>query len=281
MDPDGEFVETHNAIAHHMSALRPSLLPGVLRVAAHNRNHGQKIIRLVEFGHIFHKGRSEGEDRPSWVNGYVERESLILAVAGPSISGSWDREESLSDLYDLKGIVRSLISFLDVADLSIRRAKSPHIVLNQALDVMLGDTQIGVAGQVNPIASRAYDLDADLFFVELFWNPISEVARLGTAKPFVEISRFPTVIRDLAVVFDESVLVGDLVDTIRVAAGPLLLDAGVFDIYEGEGIPDGKRSAGFKLEFGANRTLVDAEVDDAVRSVIEVLGTDWKAELRS
>ena len=59
------------------------------------------------------------------------------------------------------------------------------------------------------------------------------------------------------------------------------MDVGVFDIYEGKGIPDGKVSAGFTLEFGADRTLIDAEVDEAVRSVVEVLGIDWKAELRS
>ncbi|MFV1980606.1 MAG: phenylalanine--tRNA ligase subunit beta, partial [Rhodothermia bacterium] len=128
---------------------------------------------------------------------------------------------------------------------------------------------------------RAYDLEADLFFAEIFWSPIAAAARLGLPKRYSEISRFPIVTRDLAVVFDDSVMVGDLVDTIRVAGGPLLLDAGVFDIYEGEGIEGGKRSVGFTLQFGADRTLVDDEVDRAMQSVIEVLSIDWKAELRT
>jgi phenylalanyl-tRNA synthetase beta chain len=281
LDPDGEHVSTFNAINHHMSALRPSLLPGVLRVAAHNRNHGQKIIRLAEFGHVFHRGKMEGETRPSWVDGYVEREALIMAVAGPAVSGSWDREESLSDLFDLKGMLRSLMSYLDVSGLKVVASKSPHVVMRKALDVILDDRVIGAAGQLNPVASRAYDLEADLFFVELFWSPVANAARLGSPKPYSEISRFPTVTRDLAVVFDSKVLVGDLVDTIRVAAGPLLVDAGVFDVYEGEGIDKGKRSVGFKLQFGANRTLVDDEVDRAMQSVVEVLSVDWKAELRT
>ncbi len=113
------------------------------------------------------------------MEGYVEREALILAVAGPAISGSWDREESLSDLFDLKGMFKSLISFLDVEGLSVVPAKEPCAVLRTGLDVTLNGLNIGVAGQISPVASRAYDLEADLFFVEVFWDPIAEVAQLG------------------------------------------------------------------------------------------------------
>ena len=281
LDPDGEHLVTHNAINHHMSALRPSLLPGVLRVAAHNRNHGQNVIRLAEFGHVFHKGSAKGETRPSWIDGYVERESLILAIAGPAVSGSWDREESLSDLFDLKGIVRSLTDYLDIDGVRIERSQHSHGATWNSLDITLNGERIGVAGQVNPLASRAFDLEADLFFAEIFWAPLAESARLGIPKPFEPISRFPTVTRDLSVIIPSSVIVGDLVDTIRVSGGPLLKDVGVFDVYEGEGIEAGSRSIGFTLEFGADRTLVDDEVDGAVSSIVELLSTDWKAKLRS
>jgi phenylalanyl-tRNA synthetase beta chain len=215
------------------------------------------------------------------VDGYVERESLILALAGPSVSGSWDREESLSDLYDLKGMFRSLISYLDIDGIELTPSKSLHPALRNSLNVTLDGTLIGVVGQVAPHLSRAFDLDADLFFVEVFWSPMAHKAKLGLPKQFEEVSRFPTVSRDLAIVIEKGALVGDIVDSIRVAAGPLLLDVGVFDVYEGEGIEKGRRSVGFTLEFGADRTLVDAEVDQAVENVVTMLSTDWKAKLRS
>lgn len=281
LDPDGVAVETYNAVNRHMSTLRPSLLPGVLKVAAHNRNHGQRIIRLVEFGHVFHRGGADEERRPSWVEGYVEREALILAISGPAISGSWDREESMSDLFDLKGMFRSLSAYLDVEELEIVQSPSPHSILKSGLDVTLHGEVIGAAGRLSSAALRAYDLHEDLFFLEAFWDPIANAAKLDLPKPYEEISRFPTVARDLAVVIVRSAPVGDVVDTIREAAGQLLIDVDVFDIYEGEGIEPGKRSVGFTLTFGAERTLVDDEVDRAINDVVDALAAHWKAELRS
>lgn len=280
LDADGKAVETFNAIARDMSALRPSLLPGLLRVAAHNANHGQRLIRFAEFGHVFHRGRPN-DDRPTWVPGYVERESLVLLAGGPVAGAAWDRPETVLDLFDLKGILDSLARHLGVTALAMNHDDKGHPVVESSLLIYLDDKCIGRAGKLDDKTAAAFEIDDPLFFAEFFWTPVADAATIETAVPFRPVSRFPSVSRDLAFVVDKSVRVDQLLTAIRSVSSSLLQEARVFDIYQGKGLPSNQKSVGIGLRFAAERTLVDKEVDDQIAQIVDHVQSQWNAKLRS
>ena len=127
---------------------------------------------------------------------------------------------------------------------------------------------------------EAADLSAPLFAAELDWDAVARLASGGLTR-YESISRFPTVDRDLALVIDAAQPVGPLAQTIRRAGGPLVQDVRLFDVYEGDQVASGKKSAAFALTFGADRTLRDKEVDGRVKKIVGALEREHGATLRA
>ena len=140
----------------------------------------------------------------------------------------------------------------------------------------VGGKRIGVLGQIHPLAARNYGMDCEVYCAELNFTELLTV--LAPEKTFKALPRFPATSRDLAVVCPENVTVGALEETIRQAAGKLLREIKLFDVYRGAGIESGKKSAAFSLSFRAeDRTLTDADVEPAMNSVLEALEAEHKA----
>ena len=273
----GSVVETLNPISQEMAAMRPSLLPGALQVMSFNRKHGRRLLRFFEIGHVYH--RTDRGD--TIVSGYAEHESLLIAMSGPAQTGGWDVEERLVDLFDLKGVVAALFETVRLPDLEFTPVHEPTDVSTHHLTIRSGGAPVGVLARVAPSVAGDFDLDDAVFVAELNWDLVVEKAASRLHRRFVPVSRYPVVERDLAVVVDRSQPVGPLMEAIRTAAGDLLQDVDVFDLYEGEHIGEGRKSVAFSLRFGADRTLLDDEVDERVRSAVEALRRDHGAELRT
>jgi phenylalanyl-tRNA synthetase beta chain len=136
--------------------------------------------------------------------------------------------------------------------------------------ILCGETVIGTLGQVHPTVAANFDADTELYTAELSVDAIC--ANQGHTPLYVPLPRFPAVTRDLALVSDEAMTVGELEDLIRASAGKALTDIALFDIYRGIGIPAGKKSVAFSLEFRApDRTLTVAEVDALVEKILSAL----------
>ncbi|MGA7305362.1 MAG: phenylalanine--tRNA ligase subunit beta [Rhodothermales bacterium] len=281
LDPEGEPVATHNAISHEMSALRTSLLPGGLQILAHNLRHGFPDVRLVEFGHVFHRGSESDDQRPSWVRGYVERESILLMVSGASELRAWDKPGRAADLFDLKGIVDALGATLGHLAFAYRASDRDAGIASEQLEVWIDDVRVGVVGEVSASLLAEFDVEQPVFFAELQWPDLAKKAVGQATKEYVPVARYPAVERDLALIVDRSVPAASLLDTVRAAAGSLLDAVDVFDVYEGPEIGDGKRSIAISLSFRADRTLVDKEVDREIERVVESVSRDWNARLRA
>ena len=271
-------VETMNPISQEMAALRPRLLPGALEVLQYNRNHGQDALRVFEFGHVFRKA-TDNED--PIVPGYAEHEALLLALTGPHAPTGWDTAPRDTDVFDLKGIVERLLDDLPVPDVSMEADEAPDADMETyQLRVFSGETSIGHLAQVTPDVAEAHDLETPVFVAEFNWDAITAKATPHLRTTVEPVSRFPVVERDLAVLVAEEQPIGPLLDTIREHGAPLLQSADVFDLYAGEGIPDGQTSVAFTLRFGADRTLTDDEVDAIIDAVIEALESSFGATLR-
>jgi len=277
----GPVVETKNPISEEMAALRPRLLPGALDVMQHNRNHGQDALRFFEFGRVYR--RSAADETPI-VPGYVEHPALLLAVSGPHAPVGWDTDPRDTDLFDLKGLVETLLDDLrlDAPALTPRSADGPDAsaITEHRIDVTDGDTALGTIARVRDDVAAEFDLaDHPVFVAEFHWERLADRAATGRHRTYEPVSRFPVVDRDLAVLVPADQPVGPMQDTIR-AAGDLLRRVDVFDVYDGEGIDADAKSVAFTLRFGADRTLTDEEVDEQIDHVVEALERTHDATLR-
>ncbi|MDA0378318.1 MAG: phenylalanine--tRNA ligase subunit beta [Bacteroidetes bacterium] len=271
----GAVVETLNPITTEMSALRPSLLPGLLKVAGHNQNHGQTAIRMFEFGRVHTK---RATDR-TLVGDYTETETLLLLATGHWETGAWNREAREVDLFDLKGVVDRLIGALGL-ERPRYKEREADAVAAWGLDILIGKRWIGSLLRVSDAAADGFSLRSAAFVAELDFTSLADVSSQTLRPRFQAISRFPVVERDIAVVVDAAQAAGPMVEAIHRAGGDWLRGVTVFDLYEGEHVGTGQKSLAFGLRLGADRTLQDKEVDKTVERILRTLDSEFGAKLR-
>ena len=276
MGAEAEIVETLNPISQDMSAMRPSLLPGLLGVVAYNQARGAESLRMMEFGHVY----TRGTDPSDPVKGYHEHTSLILGITGSVEENGWDTDGRATDFFDLKGVLEHVLGTLDLPEITETAFTEPDALTAYRLELGVGTKRLGVIARVSDDLAEVHDLRAPLFVAELNADLLAELAHRDGNLRYESISRFPVVGRDLAVVVGDGQPVGPMLTTIRKTAGPLLQSVRVFDLYRGDGIEGGTKSVAFALRFLAHRTLRDEEVDDRVRKVVKALEQEYSAHLR-
>jgi phenylalanyl-tRNA synthetase beta chain len=277
--PEGataQVVETLNPISQEMAALRPSLLPGVLQVMTFNRNHGQQALRFFEFGHVFRKA----ENGQGLIPGYAEHEALLIALSGPASRTGWDTPAREADLFDLKGTVEALLETLGLQDVAMTPAYAETSLTGYHLTLTAGETVLGHLARLSDEQADASDLRAPVYFAELDWEALVQQALPTLDVRYAPVSRFPVVARDLAAVVARETPVGPLLATIRAAGRPLLREAAMFDLYVGEPLAPDQKSVAFTLRFGADRTLLEEEVEAALAVILAALRDQHGAVLR-
>ncbi len=274
----GRVAETLKPISQEMAALRPSLLPGALRVMAHNASRGQTSLRLFELGHVFRQINSR-ETAGAGAPGYAEHEALLVAMTGDAAEAGWDAAARAADVFDLKGAVEALLEALHVPAVRIETADAPLPLMAYHAAIYSGEVRLGVLGRLAEAVAAGYDLEAPVLTAELRWSALAQCVPGGAAR-YVPVPRFPPVERDLAVVVTRAQAAGPLLDVVRAEGQPLLRRASVFDLYEGAGLPEGTKSLAFGLRFGADRTLTDAEVDARIDAITQALAERFDARLR-
>lgn len=273
---EAEPVETLNPISQEIAAMRPSLLHGLVGAAAYNQKRGADAIRFFETGRVYRRSADAG--RP--VEGYAEHTALGIAVSGTLQPQTWDAPAREADIYDLKGVVMAVLREAGVQRVSETPRREPTDLTAYAIELHVGKHRLAVLARVSGAVMQAADLTAPLYAAEIDWEAAARVAKTGLPR-YQRISRFPTVERDLALVVDAAQPVGPLAETIRQRGGKLLQGVRLFDLYEGERVEAGKKSAAFALTFGADRTLRDKDVDKAVAGIVKSLEREHGAVLRS
>ena len=281
---EADIVETLNPISQDMSALRPSLLPGLLGVVAYNQARGAESLRLMEFGHVYTRS-TDPSDPPAGagqaVKGYREHTSLILGLTGTVEEKGWNTDARTADFFDLKGVLEHVLGTLDLPEITETPCTELDALTAYRLELHVGEKRLGVIACVADELADAHDLHSPLFVAELNADLLAELAYRDGSLRYEPISRFPAVDRDLAVVVGDGQPVGPMLATIRQSAGPLLQSVRVFDLYRGEHIEDGEKSVAFAMRFLAGRTLRDEEVDGRIRKVVKALEREYGAKLRA
>ncbi|XJZ26425.1 phenylalanine--tRNA ligase subunit beta [Bacillota bacterium Lsc_1132] len=253
------------------SMLRMSIIPQILEVLKYNSARQNDSLAVYEIGAVF---LANGKDvQPD------EQEHLAGAITGLWLSHSWQGEKKPVDFFLLKGILEGLFEKLGVtSQISYKKANVDSMHPGRTAEILLNDNKIGFIGQVHPNMQKEMDLK-DTFVFELNLQAILN----ASTEPlqYTAIPRFPSITRDIALVADAKTEAGALKEIIFAAGQPLLTEAAVFDLYEGEHMEKGKKSIAFSLKYmDPERTLTDEEVTKVHEKVLQALEEKTGAVLR-
>ena len=268
-DPELSPVALTNPISTDMSVMRTSLLPGLLGALIRNTNRQRPRVRLFETGLRFVPAES----------GLKQVPTLGLVVSGTRSEEGWTADTAAADFFDIKGDVESLLALTrSPGAFAFETGVLPGLHPGQtALLTRSGDV-VGYVGALHPSVCAELGIAGTAYACEIELAAVLQ----GQLPEFKEISKFPEVRRDLAVVVDKSVPAADLMENVRTVAGTYLTDLRLFDVYEGKGIDPKRKSLALGLTFrDHSRTLDDEVVNNAVGQVIDLLEKNYKAELRN
>ena len=284
LDPDEPLLRLANPLSEDQSVLRPLLLPGLLDAAAHNAARGRPSLGLFESAHVY---RSSGSlDAPAGSPAGAlpsEEPHHLAALLSGGLPGSWRGGERPADFYAAKALLEGVLGSVGLA-FSVEAAQLPFLHPGRAALVRVQDAlpaavdggwegavEVGWIGELHPRVAAEWDLEQVAAF-ELDFDALA--ARAPRTTTYRELSAFPAVFQDIAVIVDEDRAAADVEGAVRTAAGglegeQLLRSLRVFDLYRGEQVGAGRKSLALRLEFRApDRTLTDDEVA-AVRAAIE------------
>lgn len=259
--------ELVNPITADMTVMRTNLWPGLVNALLYNINRQQERIRLFETGTCFTQR-----------NGSLSQEVRLGGLAtGLAFPEQWGMPGRQVDFFDVKGDIEKLLHFLKVDSVSYKPEARPGLHPGQTAGIYQGSKKIGILAALHPSVLQALDLSDSVFVYEIDLASLE----MGAAPHFAEISKFPEIRRDVAILVNEAIPAREIQDTIQVIASDLLKDVFVFDVYQGKGISPGLKSIALALILQhPARTLVDDEVNALMERVTEALKGQLGAELR-
>ena len=265
-DPELSPIALKNPISADLAVMRTSLIPGLLKAIAHNASRQQSRVKLFETGLKFMPGE-----------GTEQIPMLAIAVSGLRDLEGWSTDKTAADFFDVKGTVEGLLANLGDR-LTFEASVFPGLHDGQSAAILVDGKCVGRIGAVHPSVRKVMGIPANAVVAEVLQSVVNEVAM----PAYDDISKYPETRRDLALVADKSAASAEVLSTIRKAAGSLLTKLDLFDVYEGAGLAEGKKSLAIGLTFqDQSRTLDESEVSSAVDQVLDSLKEKLGIELRS
>ena len=269
--PRERLVEAANPLRAEESVLRTRILPGLLRSVAHNQARGLADVGLFEMGRVFF-APPDGGVLPE------EPTHLAMALAG-SVRRRPVEPDRPADAFDAVDALRAVFDALEIAAGGTDAADRPGFEPGRAAAVVVDDREIGVVGELDGALLRSLELVPPVVGFELDLDRLLEARRRD--RMFRPPSPYPPSTIDLAFVVTEDVAAGDVASTLRAAAGDLLEDVRLFDVFHSEALGGGHKSLAFALRFrAADHTLTDDEVGDIRRRCVDAAAREHAAELR-
>lgn len=271
-------IKVRNPIADDMAVMRRSLWPGLLDAVKTNLNRQHERVRLFESGNVFlNVPRKERAGRGRASHAEVHR--LAAVATGAALPRQWGAASRAVDFFDLKGDLLALPGVCArVAEIQFRPATHPALHPGRSARIQLGKERIGYIGQMHPAHEDALDIGQPVYLFEFDLSAFAQ----ASLPHFAAISRYPAVRRDLAVAVDAAVEAQDVLNTARAAAGDLLVDWELFDIYLGGQLAKNQKSFAFGLTFQSEYSnLTAGEVDEKTDKIIDALQRRLGAQLRT
>lgn len=270
--PENEWVRVLNPISSELDIMRPQFVFSGLEVVAHNKNHRINNVRIFEIGRTY-KWNVEQKDS------FIETEKLGIWISGDEQDETWTRAQKNSDFYTIKNIVDNLLSKLGI-NVSIQNdAELPDYF---AFGVSIGskNKSIGFIGKVKDAICAEMGIKSETFYAELDMESLKDLSSKKQIK-YKEISKFPSVRRDLALVVDKKVSYKELSDLAIKTGKNLLKEVNLFDVYEGKNLPENTRSYAISYIFMSEEsTLTDEIIEGTMKKLIASYESELGAKLR-
>lgn len=267
IDPEHRPLALANPISAEMSVMRTSLWPGLLKALIYNQNRQQARIRLFEIGTRF-VPTEQG----------LKQETVLSGIAsGPQQQEGWTNNKQSIDFYDIKGDLEVVLSLAGAQDWQCQVGQNPALHPGRCAKLFKNEQNIGSFGELHPNIHRELQINGPIYLFEL---DLFEMIG-GVLPGFTELSKFPEVRRDIAIIVDENIQAEQAIQCVQTSGGDCLQNVAVFDVYQGKGIEAGKKSLALSMTFQhAARTLNEAEISEQLEKVVVVLKQQLNAILR-
>jgi phenylalanyl-tRNA synthetase beta chain len=267
-DPVSQPLALANPISADLSVMRTTLWPGLVRAVQYNQNRQQGRVRLFETGLRFVPGKE----------GLVQERMLAGVACGTVLPELWSNSKKVIDFFDIKGNIEGLIALMGASDrVAFKAAQHTALHPGQTTEIVTEGRHLGWMGRMHPSLESDLGLVGPVYLFEICLDGLPD-GGLPLAR---ELSRFPEVRRDIAVLADRCLQAAEVMAAVREAAGPELRDCRLFDVYEGPGVEVGQRSLAIGLVWQhPERTLQEEETQARVDAVVQLLKTRFGVTLR-
>ncbi len=267
LDPKQQTLPLSNPISADMSVMRTRLLPGLIQALQHNLNRQQPRVCLFETGLCFVPEAA----------GLQQSSHIAAVICGSRVATDLYANADSVDFYDIKGDLESLLDMADASDFSFERSENPILHPGQSADISCCGEKVGFIGALHPLILKKLGLNQAVFVFEI---QLSSILAAKLPK-FSELSRFPSIRRDIALSVDENVSVQALIDSVYGLKNDILQEVFVFDVYTGKEVRNNRKSVALGLILqDFSRTLVDEDVENLVQKVLVELKEHHNAVLR-
>jgi len=260
-------LEVKNPISQNMLVMRTNLVSGLVSTFLHNLNHGQDSQRLFEIGNTFSLKNTKE---------VVEKNTLAGLMNGKVNEDNWKEKAKDISFYDLKGVVQDLV----------REFKGPCVFENCKIDflhpgmsslIKINNKIIGFMGSLQPTYLDRLGLNEDIYIFSLDLEGLQK----NVSSSYKEFSKFPSSSRDLSFIVNKSIASSSIENVIKSAAGKFFKDIEIFDVYEGKGIEEEKKSIAISVSWQSTKqTLKDSDIDSAVERIVNSMKKELGGELR-
>ncbi len=257
-----------NPLSNDLKVLRQSLLFSGLESISYNLNRKNNSLKFYEFGKTYHK----------YEHGYQEDKHLTIFISGARTKDTWTNPSQNSDFFYLKGIIRSILERIGVSNLKTSPIKTD--VFSEGIVFSLGKKKLVEFGVVSKQIRKEFGIKQEVLFADFDWSTILSIS--GNKKIKVSsLTKFPSVKRDLALLLDEKVTFKEIYDLAFQSERNLLKDVDLFDVYQGDKLPEGKKSyaVSFVLQ-DQNKTLEDRQIDKIMQKLQQSFEKNLEAVLR-
>ena len=262
-------VKLLNPLSSDLDTLRQSLLFSGLEAVARNISFRNSDLRLFELGKTYNKFSDK----------YVEEFHVSMLITGKKNTESWRGAQQDCSFYDLRADFDRVMGALGVKNLSCKPCDSD--IFAEAVEIFSRKTPVARIGKVARRILKAFDIDQDVFYCDVLWENVLKISR-GVKTVCSDLPKFPSVRRDLALVVDKDVTYQQLYDTAFSAERSILRCVNLFDVYQGAGIPAGKKS--YALSFTLcddEKTLDDKRIDGAMKKLVSAFEKQLGASVRA
>ena len=279
-DTQDKLVKILNPLSSDLNVMRQTLLYGGLESIAHNANRKNQNLRFFEFGNVYYfDPEKKNDDDP--MQAYKEQYHLGLWLTGKRVEGSWAHKDEDSSFYELSAYVENVFRRIGLKPGLTVRKKSENPIFAAGVTIEnRGGKVLCELGVLTKKLQKQFGIDNNVYYAEMNWTQLMKVTKKNEVK-FTEVPRFPAVSRDLALLVDNNVEFAQIEQIARQSEKKLLKRVELFDVYEGDKLPAGKKSyaVNFILQ-DEEKTMGDKQIDAIMQKLIANLKKQLGAELR-